>query len=244
VLLVIARHTYVGGFAGSYVGVDIFFVRSGFLITAVLVEEWDRRQRIGLGRFYLRRILRLYPALVVAVTGSIVIAELFFGPYTRPNVVGAIPPAHLLDELVGDRQTPQSARTSVVLERRGAVLPRVASTAHRRVAFREKAALLATVAPTAAFVVGVAILSSGWSADRIYLGTDARAPQLLLGTIAALAISIRRPTHIASLVRIAALAGALFLIPAVAGAYGHNEADVLHVPLPRLRRRLKQTNVA
>src|SRR5207249_381805 len=44
---------------------DIFFVLSGFLITCLLLEEWDQFQRINLKAFYARRALRLLPALLV-----------------------------------------------------------------------------------------------------------------------------------------------------------------------------------
>jgi peptidoglycan/LPS O-acetylase OafA/YrhL len=46
------------------IGVDIFFVLSGFLITCLLIEEWDEFQSISLKAFYMRRVLRLLPALV------------------------------------------------------------------------------------------------------------------------------------------------------------------------------------
>ena len=65
VFLAIAEHTSVPGLRGGWVGVDIFFVLSGYLITSILVAEWRRTDTIRLGRFYLKRILRLYPALIL-----------------------------------------------------------------------------------------------------------------------------------------------------------------------------------
>jgi len=62
VLAVMAYH--VGLIRGGYLGVDAFFVLSGFLITALLVEERRRTGMIHLGKFYARRALRLLPALV------------------------------------------------------------------------------------------------------------------------------------------------------------------------------------
>lgn len=56
------------GLSGGYVGVDVFFVISGYVITRMLTVELSSDGRIGLGRFYLRRIRRLLPALGVMLT--------------------------------------------------------------------------------------------------------------------------------------------------------------------------------
>src|ERR1700752_1901019 len=71
VLLVIALH--VGLIAGGYVGVDIFFALSGFLITTLLYEEWERTGAISLRRVYVRRARRLLPALWLVVAGFTVL---------------------------------------------------------------------------------------------------------------------------------------------------------------------------
>lgn len=64
ILLVLARHADVpGAFSSGVVGVDLFFVLSGFLITSLLIEERIETGRVALGRFYARRALRLLPAL-------------------------------------------------------------------------------------------------------------------------------------------------------------------------------------
>jgi len=70
VSLVVLGHAGVRGFAGGYVGVDVFFVISGFLITSLLVRELATKNGISIRRFYARRALRLLPAstLVVLVT--------------------------------------------------------------------------------------------------------------------------------------------------------------------------------
>jgi len=71
ILTVLAFH--VGAFSGTrvldggFLGVQVFFVISGFLITALLLEEHERNERISLGKFYVRRALRLFPALFAAV---------------------------------------------------------------------------------------------------------------------------------------------------------------------------------
>lgn len=65
VVLVMVFHLGPGALVGGYLGVDIFFVVSGFLITTLLVRERDETGRIRLGAFWLRRARRLLPALVV-----------------------------------------------------------------------------------------------------------------------------------------------------------------------------------
>ena len=63
VLLVLIFHCGVPGFQGGWIGVDIFFVLSGFLITRILSDEWRTTGDISILRFYLRRTFRLVPAL-------------------------------------------------------------------------------------------------------------------------------------------------------------------------------------
>jgi peptidoglycan/LPS O-acetylase OafA/YrhL len=67
VLIVMLHHASYGRIPGGFTGVDLFFCLSGFLITYLLTSEWRKTERIRLGSFYVRRLLRLYPALVVAV---------------------------------------------------------------------------------------------------------------------------------------------------------------------------------
>ena len=66
VLLVVIYHAGLP-IPGGFVGVDVFFVISGFVITAMLMREWDEHGRLRFGRFYLRRFLRLTPALALTV---------------------------------------------------------------------------------------------------------------------------------------------------------------------------------
>jgi peptidoglycan/LPS O-acetylase OafA/YrhL len=68
--LVILFHAYHGPFTGGFVGVDVFFVISGFLITSLLLREQKRAGRISISGFYARRVRRILPAstLVVLIT--------------------------------------------------------------------------------------------------------------------------------------------------------------------------------
>ena len=72
VIAVVLYHA--GLVAGGFLGVDVFFVLSGFLITSLLLREQERAGRIALRRFYLRRVIRLYPALIVVATFCVLVA--------------------------------------------------------------------------------------------------------------------------------------------------------------------------
>jgi len=67
VAFVVLYHFHVPGFGGGFIGVNVFFVLSGYLITSILIREHRATGRIRLGAFWLRRLLRLYPALLVMV---------------------------------------------------------------------------------------------------------------------------------------------------------------------------------
>ena len=67
VAFVVLYHFHVPGFGGGFIGVNVFFVLSGYLITSILLREHAATGRIRLGAFWMRRLLRLYPALLVMV---------------------------------------------------------------------------------------------------------------------------------------------------------------------------------
>ncbi len=78
VILVIAFHAVLPGSTGGFVGVDVFFVISGFLITRLLYEELKATSGIDLAGFYARRFKRLFPALLCVVVASILVWAVFF----------------------------------------------------------------------------------------------------------------------------------------------------------------------
>ena len=79
VLLVVIYHTGLA-FPGGYIGVDMFFVISGFVITELLVREFAAHGRIKLADFFLRRIRRLLPALFVVLTSTLFVVLFVFSP--------------------------------------------------------------------------------------------------------------------------------------------------------------------
>ena len=65
---------------GGFIGVDIFFVISGFVITAMLMREWADTGRLRFGQFYLRRFRRLTPALALMVSVTMIAGFFFLSP--------------------------------------------------------------------------------------------------------------------------------------------------------------------
>jgi peptidoglycan/LPS O-acetylase OafA/YrhL len=82
VLAVIAYHLNIPYAAGGFLGVTVFFVLSGYLITSLLVSEWDQHQRIDLRQFWIRRAKRLLPACVL-----LLIALNIATPLLRPELI-------------------------------------------------------------------------------------------------------------------------------------------------------------
>lgn len=80
VLAVVAFHAGVPWLPGGYVGVDVFFVISGFLITGLLLREFEARGDISLIGFYERRVRRLTPALLLVLAVTLVLGAVYLVP--------------------------------------------------------------------------------------------------------------------------------------------------------------------
>ena len=86
VLLVVLAHAGVPGFAGGYIGVDVFFVVSGYLITSILLHEATEHGSVSLAGFYAKRARRILPAATVTLTVTAVAAIVLL-PYVRAQKV-------------------------------------------------------------------------------------------------------------------------------------------------------------
>ncbi|GII55662.1 acyltransferase [Planotetraspora thailandica] len=80
VSLVVLSHSGVALVGGGYIGVDVFFVISGFLITSLLLRELSTTGRISIRRFYARRALRLLPASTIVVVFTVIGSWLWLTP--------------------------------------------------------------------------------------------------------------------------------------------------------------------
>lgn len=79
-MLVLLYHAGVPFFSGGFIGVDVFFVISGFLITGLMLREVSRTGRIDLADFYARRIRRILPAATLVIVVTLVFAMLIMPP--------------------------------------------------------------------------------------------------------------------------------------------------------------------
>jgi peptidoglycan/LPS O-acetylase OafA/YrhL len=80
ILLVVGYHVGLPGFSGGFMGVDVFYVISGYLITGLLLKEIEQNRRLDVAQFYARRARRLLPAAAVVLLATAVAGSLVYSP--------------------------------------------------------------------------------------------------------------------------------------------------------------------
>ena len=80
VLGVLIGHVAPGRLSGGFIGVDVFFVISGYLITNLILNEINQTGSFDFRRFYVRRMRRLFPAMVATFTATLLVAGFLFPP--------------------------------------------------------------------------------------------------------------------------------------------------------------------
>jgi peptidoglycan/LPS O-acetylase OafA/YrhL len=188
VLAVLAYHSGAGLVGGGYLGVDVFFVLSGFLITTLLLQEHDGHGRISIRAFYWRRVRRLLPALTVVVIVSAVLFGVT-GSGFHDSTVQEAPAAFLYViswlRAFGVVQGSGLSHTwSLSVEEHFYLLwPSVIVVLARG----RRAVLIAGVAASAltatAYSVWMATTDVDW--QRLYFAPDTRIYQILLGCLLA-----------------------------------------------------------
>ena len=209
VALVLVGHGGFPGMSGGFIGVDVFFVLSGFLITSLLLDEMGRSGRIGVAPFWIRRARRLLPALVLMVL-TVVAARGLLPDQSldglRDDAVAAFLwvanwrfVATRTDYFTQGAPSPLQHTWSLGVEEQYYFLWPVlmigvtlllAERARRRFAratageVRLAMSAIAVVGALASAVAAV-VLCSDDNRDRVYFGTDTRAQALLIGSAAA-----------------------------------------------------------
>jgi peptidoglycan/LPS O-acetylase OafA/YrhL len=95
ILLVVACHCGVPRFAGGFVGVDVFFVLSGYLITRILFRELRETSRIDLTAFFARRVRRLLPTSALVLLTTALVASAIYTPQELSMTARAVRAASL-----------------------------------------------------------------------------------------------------------------------------------------------------
>lgn len=233
---VVIFHASEAALPGGFLGVDLFFVLSGFLITWLLATEYDQRGRISYVNFYARRLLRLAPALLallaVFVTASFVLrsrVSLFVSDVQDAGIALM----YLSNWAVAfDLHAPNYIRHtwSLSIEEQFYMLWPVSLAAGLRASKSRIALAGACLALTVAVASYRALLmANGVSAQRLYNGLDTRADALLVGATLVLllrAASPQRVTRIAGSKQFAAVVilAAALLGSALATAYSSDPA--------------------
>lgn len=204
VVAVIFFHARVGGFGGAFIGLDLFFVLSGFLVANVVLSDLDERGRVDFGRFYARRVRRLLPAAAVAVVGICVIFLLISSEPQRLAFVkqGQAALVYLAnwqfiaeanDYFVDDATaSPFMHFWSLSVEEQYYVFfPLLIWLVHRFAPGKGRV-LLGVFGGLIALSVTSQLVSANTDPIRAYYATDARLYQLLAG--AAMAVAFRELT--------------------------------------------------
>ncbi|WP_415624337.1 acyltransferase family protein [Phytohabitans flavus] len=211
VAAVLAFHGGIGFMPGGFLGVDVFFVLSGYLITSLLLNEHAGTGTIGLLAFWGRRVRRLLPALLLVVVTVVIVSRWLLPPQELPalrwDTVAAL--TYVANWRMADRggdyftatgaPSPLQHTWSLGIEEQFyllwplvlAGLLTVRAVRTRPLSGRRRALLLAVcVGGAGASALTAALSYRPDRVDRVYYGTDTRAAALLIGC--ALAVLLAR----------------------------------------------------
>jgi peptidoglycan/LPS O-acetylase OafA/YrhL len=195
---VLAEHGGLPGVSGGFLGVDVFFVLSGFLITSLLLDELARSGRIALAGFWIRRARRLLPALIVMAL-AVVAARSYFPPEAigtlRDDAVAAFFSvanwafvAQRTDYFSqGSPPSPLQHTWSLGVEEQYYLfwpLLVIAVAAVFGARARWAVFALATAGAVGSGVAAI-LMASEAGVNRVYFGTDTRVQALMVGAAAA-----------------------------------------------------------
>jgi peptidoglycan/LPS O-acetylase OafA/YrhL len=231
VIAVMLRHAELPVRGGGVVGVETFFVLSGFLITLLMVEEHERSSRVHLLNFYGRRALRLLPALYTVVFVFAVYAAFFVDQPQRGNTLSAVPSvifyfANWQRAYVTGLGMFSHTWSLAVEEQFYLVWPLVFIVVLALTNSYRWLAGVATGLLVVSVITRVVIWDAGASVARVQGGFDSRASGLLVGCVAGIAVA--RSRHVAR-----ERATPLLVPLGLLGALGLVAACLL--PLPSMR---------
>ncbi|MGW0755982.1 acyltransferase family protein [Streptomyces sp. NPDC002814] len=194
---------HAGHFSGGFLGVDLFFVLSGFLITGLLLKETQGRSgRIDLVAFWGRRARRLLPALAVTIAGTLILVWAFGPPSLlhyalddAPWVAANLANWHFISDQVGywnsaDTRVFGHLWSIAVEEQFYLIWPLLLGLAARGRHAHQRVAAMAAAGAAVSLVLMI-VFTVPTDTTRVYEGTDTRAFSLLLGSLMATAPASR-----------------------------------------------------
>ncbi|HEY1733401.1 MAG TPA: acyltransferase family protein [Acidimicrobiales bacterium] len=199
VLAVIAYHLNFSWARGGLLGVGVFFVLSGYLITDLLVAEYRRRQAIALPTFWLKRARRLLPALLVmlfVVTGWVTLFDRAQLPALRSDLVPGIFYysnwwfifQHVSYFAKFGPPSPLGHLWSLAIEEQFYFVWPFVVLAGMKWVHNRRNQIVIVLAGAVASALAMGVLFSPTDPTRVYEGTDTRAFALLIGAALALAL--------------------------------------------------------
>lgn len=206
VLSVIAYHMKASWAPGGLLGVTMFFVLSGYLITGLLIEEHDERGTISLKGFWLRRVRRIIPAVVFAVLGTGLLCVLFDHALLtkmRPDVLPTLlfvnnwwQVFHNVSYFAAlGEPSPLTHYWSLAIEEQFYLIWPVALLICFKAGASKGALCKGTVVLAALSALEMLVLfDPSQDPSRVYYGTDTRAFSLLIGSALAFLWPYRRLT--------------------------------------------------
>src|SRR5580700_1820848 len=204
VIAVIAFHEQLTAFPGGFLGVDVFFVLSGYLITDLLVAQWHQHGRLRLGNFWARRARRLLPALatmLVVVTAAIAIVEPSQLAALRPALLAAVTYSSNWWQALhhqsyftqfGPPPPLQHLWSLAIEEQFYLVWPLLLIVLLSRCRSSRIRAAVAWLGAALSVVAMALIYVPGADPSRVYYGTDTHASALFVGSALALTWPLRR----------------------------------------------------
>ncbi|WP_035857887.1 acyltransferase family protein [Cryptosporangium arvum] len=196
VLAVLLYHGGVTFLPGGFLGVDVFFVLSGYLITTLLLTEYDRTGTLHLRNFWIRRIRRLMPALVLMVATVLVLFPMLgveWPPSTRGDALAALLyvsnwwfllRGESYAQAFEDPSPFQHTWSLAIEEQWYLFLPLVLIVLFRSRLGRRSLGWLLGVGALGSAAVMAAVQSTS-DGSRAYYGTDSRLQGLLVGAVLA-----------------------------------------------------------
>lgn len=212
VLLVVVYHFAPGRLPGGFLGVDVFFVLSGYLISSLIIREVEQDANLSLRGFWNRRFRRLMPAALLAVTTVVLLSRWYLTEYSRSSLRAhalstlgyaanwwEIASSNTYEQEFGVPSPLQHFWSLAIEEQFYLVFPLVCllivawskrSTSRRQSArpesmFTTRLLIVSSVGLVCSSLTMILMQQHGFGTSRMYFGTETRVQAILVGVVVA-----------------------------------------------------------